>query len=524
MARRAQPLGLRLAAGGAALAVALLVFGPLVAVALRAEGASRLASADWAAVRFTLVQAVLSALLSVGLAIPVARALSRRRVPGRRFLVTALGAPFLLPVIVAVLALLTVFGWNGALNAGLAAMGLPKFDIYGLQGVLLAHVFFNLPLATRMILSGWSRVPAESFRLAASLDLDDRAVFRVIELPMLRQSLPGAFVLVFLLCLTSFAVVLTLGGGPRATTIELAIYHAFRFEFDLGRSALLATVQIVLGLGAAVLALAVVQPEPGAGLDTPVRRWDGGGWRRGTDGLALVLTAVFVGLPLASVFLRGVGALPDLPVSVLWATLRSILVALAATGLTLALALPLALAIGGSGGGSRGGRAARLAEVLGSLSIAASPLVLGTGLFLILNPVVDPVALALPVAALVNALMALPFALRALVPPARETHLRFDRLSESLDLSAWSRIRLVTLPRLRQPLGFALGLAAALSAGDLGVVTLFTDPAQATLPLEMYRLMDAYRTDQAAAAALMLTTLAFALFGIFDRIGRDAEA
>lgn len=520
MARRAQPLGLRLAAGGAALAVSLLVFGPLVAVALRAEGPSRLAAADWAAVRFTLVQAVLSALLSVGLAIPVARALSRRRFPGRRFLVTALGAPFLLPVIVAVLALLTVFGWNGALNAGLAAIGLPKFDIYGLQGVLLAHVFFNLPLATRMILSGWSRVPAESFRLAASLDLDDRAVFRVIELPMLRQSLPGAFVLVFLLCLTSFAVVLTLGGGPRATTIELAIYHAFRFEFDLGRSALLATVQIVLGLGAAVLALAVVQPEPGAGLDTPVKRWDGGGWRRGTDGLALVLTAVFVGLPLASVFLRGVGALPDLPVSVLWATLRSTLVALAATGLALALALPLALAIGGSAGG----RAARLAEVLGSLSVAASPLVLGTGLFLILNPVVDPVALALPIAALVNALMALPFALRTLVPPARETHLRFDRLSESLDLPAWSRIRLVTLPRLRQPLGFALGLAAALSAGDLGVVTLFLDPAQATLPLEMYRLMDAYRTDQAAAAALLLTTLAFALFWIFDRSGRDAEA
>ena len=35
---------------------------------------------------------------------------------------------------------------------------------------------------------------------------------------MLREVLPGAFVLVFLLCMTSFAVALTLGGGPRATT------------------------------------------------------------------------------------------------------------------------------------------------------------------------------------------------------------------------------------------------------------------------------------------------------------------
>jgi thiamine transport system permease protein len=55
-------------------------------------------------------------------------------------------------------------------------------------------------------------------------------------------------------------------------------------------------------------------------------------------------------------------------------------------------------------------------------------------------------------------------------------------------------------------------------------VALFTDPAQATLPLEMYRLMDAYRTDQAAAAALLLAALAFAMFWAFDRIGRDAAA
>jgi thiamine transport system permease protein len=520
MARRAQPLGLRLTAAGAALAVALFVFGPLAAVALRAEGPARLSAADWSAVRFTLLQATLSAGLSVALAVPVARALSRRRFPGRRLLVTALGAPFLLPVIVAVLALLTVFGWNGLLNSGLAALGLPKVNIYGLQGVLLAHVFFNLPLATRLILSGWARLPAETFRLAAALDLCDRQVFRVIEAPMLRQTLPGAFVLVFLLCLTSFAVVLTLGGGPRATTIELAIYQAFRFEFDLGRAALLALVQIGLGLGAAGLALAVAPPEPGSGMDAPVRRWDGRGWRRVVDGLALTLTAAFVAVPLASVFLRGVGALPDLPQSVLWAALRSAVVALAATGITLALALPLALMVGGAGGS----RASRLAEVAGTLSIAASPLVLGTGLFLILNPVVNPVALALPIAALVNALMALPFALRALIPPARETHLRFHRLAESLDLPPWARLRLVTLPRLRQPLGFALGLAAALSVGDLGVVALFTDPAQATLPLEMYRLMDAYRTDQAAAAALLLAALAFAMFWAFDRIGRDAAA
>ena len=38
--------------------------------------------------RFTLLQSVLSALLSVALAVPVARALARRRFPGRGLLIT----------------------------------------------------------------------------------------------------------------------------------------------------------------------------------------------------------------------------------------------------------------------------------------------------------------------------------------------------------------------------------------------------------------------------------------------------
>jgi thiamine transport system permease protein len=147
----------------------------------------------------------------------------------------------------------------------------------------------------------------------------------------------------------------------------------------------------------------------------------------------------------------------------------------------------------------------------------------GTGLFLILNPLADPVALALPLTALVNALMALPFALRALIPAVRDLR-RFDRLADSLGLQGRARLRIVTLPRLRAPLGFALGLAAALSMGELGVVALFADPTAATLPMTMYGLMGAYRMTEAAGAALVLVTLAFGIFWILDRGVRNAEA
>lgn len=61
--------------------------------------------------------------------------------------------------------------------------------------------------------------------------------------------------------------------------------------------------------------------------------------------------------------------------------------------------------------------------------------------------------------------------------------------------------------------------------GDLGVIALFSDPERATLPLQMYRLMAAYRMDDAAGAALLLLILALAVFWLFDRGGRvNADA
>ena len=146
-----------------------------------------------------------------------------------------MGAPFILPVIVAVLGLLAVFGRAGVLNDGLAALGLPRVSIYGPRGVVLAHVFFNLPLAHPAAAARLAGDPGRAVPPGRVAGLHPRATsLRHLEAPMLRATLPGAWLAIFLICLTSFAVALTLGGGPRATTIELAIYQAFRFDFDLG--------------------------------------------------------------------------------------------------------------------------------------------------------------------------------------------------------------------------------------------------------------------------------------------------
>lgn len=483
-----------------ALIIALLTLGPLALVALRAEGGW---SADWPALRFTVVQAALSAVISVGLAVPVARALARRRFFGRGALIALLGAPFLLPVVVAVLGLLAVFGRSGLINQ---TIGMPV-SIYGLHGVVLAHVFLNMPLAVRLILQGWQAIPAERTRLALSLGFAPRDMARHLERPMLAEVVPGALLVIFTICLTSFAVALTLGGGPRATTIELAIYQALRFQFDLGRAASLATLQFAVCAVAVLMASKFAVPAGfGRGLDR-VTPFAPEGWRRGGDAIVLLLATLFVASPLGMVAARGLGNF-ELPPAVWEAAGRSLAVALCSAALTVAAALLLALS------------SWRWAGMVATLPLAASSLVMGTGLFLAVWPFTPPETLALPVTLLVNALLALPFAFRILSPAATTLRRDYGPLADTLGLRGIARLRWLILPRLRQPLGFAMGVAAALSMGDLGVITLFAAPDGPTLPLLVQQLMGAYRMDQAASAALLLVVLSFGLFLLFDHGGR----
>lgn len=493
-------------ATGLAIGIAALILGSAAMLLTKAD-AWALAPSDGAAIRFTILQAGLSAGIATVLAIPLARALFRRRFWGRDLLIQILSAPFVLPVIVAILGMLSIFGRNGPINAALGYLHLPSFSIFGLHGVVMANVFFNLPLATRILLQGWQAIPTERFLLAQSLNMPPMAVVRHLELPMLRSQILGIFAAIFLICLTSFAIALTLGGGPRASTIELSIYQALRFDFDLGRAAILAFVQFGLCAGVTLFAL-----QFSSGLGWGMRR--AGGvvapkfWA--IDALVISFATLFLVSPMLAALLRGLGGLGDLPLSVWPALARSVIVAIMATALSVTAALILAL--------GRGGWPAFGAM----LPFATSGLVLGTGLFLILP--LSPRDIALPMAILVNALMSLPFLYRILAPETRRLDTDYGRLSASLALPRVTWLRFVALPRLARPLGYGAGLAAALSMGDLGVIALFGDAQSATLPLLVQRLMGAYRMEAASGVALILVLVSGAMFFALDAWGRRYAA
>jgi len=504
-----------------ALAVVVAVLGTAAAglVAAAGHGAS-LPRLDYVfgLLRFTAFQAALSTVLSLLAGALVALALARRtRFPGRPLLTAVLNLAIVLPSIVVVLGIVAVFGRAGWLAEALRALGLgPRSWLYGLPGILIAHVFFNAPLVARILGAALASVPADEWRLARHLGLPPAAVFRLIDLPVLARELPGAAALVFLLCFTSFAAVLALGGGPGTATLEVAVYEALRFEADFGRAAVLAAIQIgvtgvlaALALGAGRRAattlpsgVAAVRPDA----ESATLRW--------LDRTVLLAAVLFLGSPVLAVLGKGLPELASLARPAVGEALRASLVVAIPAGLLASLGgLGLSLLTRTLDSAGRHG-AARLVRTGTLGALAVPPIALSAGLFVALRPVADPFALGPAAIIAVNALMTLPFAMRLVEPAVLRAGARYGRLAESLGVTGLARLRLVEAPLVAQPLGVAFAIAAAFSLGDLGAAAFFGTGGFVTLPVLLYQRLGAYRTDEAAAVALLLATLVLALFAL----------
>ncbi|PZO77735.1 MAG: thiamine/thiamine pyrophosphate ABC transporter, permease protein [Mesorhizobium amorphae] len=523
----------RILAGGAALLFATLVIGGAFAGLLLAAARSPAPAAFdtylWRVAGFTLFQAALSVLVSVVPGILVARALFRLQgFRGRTLVLGLFAVPLGLPALVAALGILALLG-----RAGLAAgplgwlMGERWPGIYGLSGILVAHAFFNMPLAARLFLGALEAVPADQWRLAAQLGLGQRQSFRLVEWPALRASLPGVAGLVFMLCVSSFTIVLTLGGGPAATTLEVAVYQALRFDFDPARAVLLTVVQAGLVI-VSVLLFSRLGTDSAAdpSLSVSARRFPpGGAGARVLDRMVVGLAILFVGGPIASVVWSGLQA--DLlrlmgEASVQRATVASLMLA-AISGL-LATAMAWALAAARHQAAVEGRRViAALTGTGVSFALVIPPVVIGAGWFVTLLPTGRVFEAAPVMVAAVNALMAVPFALRVIRPAFDAAAARHDRLALSLGIGGWNRLRLVDWPALRRPLLTALAFGMALSLGDLGVIALFGSDALQTLPSLLFARLGSYRTADAAGLALLLGSLCLCLMLAATVLGQRTD-
>ncbi len=527
--------GLSVAGAGCLLLVGLIIIsacGGLVFHAGMLPLGEVLQSAyTWSIIRFTLWQASLSTALSIAFAIPLARALHRRpHFWGRRWLVQLTSLSLVVPTMVAILGMVAVHGRNGWVNDLLVFMGFARQDyLYGLSGILMTHVFFNLPLATRLMLNGLADIPSHQWKLASLHGFRDWDVFRLVEWSILRAQIPGIAGIVFLLCFTSFAIVLSLGGGPATSTLEVAIYQALRFEFDLPQAAALSLIQVLLcGVLAVVLfsirGIPIWSASDASSGAAERLRPDGRGlFGQCLDTVVIALAAAYLLTPFLAVAistLDGQGWQIVVHERFREALIWSVCIALASGVLATTAGFCIAWLSAELGHSSRGAHLRTAPELVGVLTLLIPPITLGVGLFLLARSFTDALSLGPVMVIAVNSLFTLAFTLRVLVGPVTQHRGRFRPLEQSLGLSGSAAWRLIYWPMLKRPFCLALALSTTLAAGDMGVIALFGTEKLSTLPLLIYRLIGGWRLEQATVTAVCLCLLCLLLFWLTAQLAR----
>jgi thiamine transport system permease protein len=445
---------------------------------------------------FTFAQATLSTVLTLVVGLPGAAVLARFRFWGRGLIEALSVVAFVMPTVVVA-----------------AAVGEVVPD-RGLAAILLAHVYFNLAVVLRIVGAYWSQLNRRPGEAAAALGAAPWRVFWSVTLPQLRPVLLSASAIVFLFTFTSFGIILLLG-GPGMATIEVEIQRQALFLFNLPLAAALSLLQMVI-VGALLLAqVRLTRSVPATDESTagslrppctPVQR--------AAVACFVVTSVVVLSGPLLMIVLRalrfgdgwGWGNFTGLQTS----RADSILFVSPAEALANSLLYALAAAIIATVVGGviawlvvSGSARARGWDALLLLPLGVSAVALGFGILIAFDA--DPVNWRatfwmVPVA---QALIAIPFVVRALVPALEAIGPRVRQAAATLGagpLRVWWHVE---VPMVWRSLLVALGFSFAISLGEFGATLFVARGDHPTVPIAIYRLLGTPgETNQGQAMAL----------------------
>lgn len=529
MAKRSQSLSSLLPGTLAAVAILGLLFSAMLSLWLFAFDQTDLnfifSPALWRILGFTLFQAALSTVFSVVFALILAKAYYPLRFYGKALLLRLFALTFVLPSLVLVSSLPSIYGRHGGLATLCQWFGVDySFSLYGIQGIIIAHVFYNFPFAFRLFYQSLAAIPLEQRQLAAQLGFSYWQHVRYLEWPVLLRQIPSIASLIFMLCFTSFAVVLTLGGGPKNTSFEVAIFQALR-DFELDKAVILSLVQTLLCLLFMVLVRRLTPPSIMASqAQHPNHIGTLSTLPTLISYIIVGLSALFILSPLVVIVINGMAAfsITLITSTLIQAILNSLTIAFCAATVTLLLAISLLWTY--SRLLVRGYR--WLSEsmiVMGSLILIIPTMVLASGLFLLFFTLSNVSWFIAILVIISNGLATLPFALKILEGPMETIYQRYHCLSQSLNITGVNHFYWIEVKGLKTLFCFTFAFACMMSMGDFGIIALFGQPDFATLPYYLYQQMGSYQQQQADFTALLLLMICLLLFYLTEILMRHYD-
>ena len=481
----------------------------------------------WRLLAFTVWESLLSAVISVSLAIPFSVFFSKYSFFGRKAILTASDIAFALPAILCVLGFVIFYGNNGILNNILISLGLIEDKIkflYSFPSVIMAHVYLNFPVAFSLITSALAGMDEKEEMASKLLGKSNFYTFIRITIPKVKGTIISAFILIFLFCFPSFLIVMSLGGSPKYYTIEAEIYRRTYTDVNTVSSSSLALFSFII-MSFLLLVSGYGREEKKASRSKRIIK-KAKGWKRLEAFVLSCLIFLFLAPPLLSIVYRAfftkdgsftlkawidiASSSPTGAGTGMEAILNSLLIAFLSSSLAVSLSTAISI--------SAVRRKSRIIPLLTSLPMAAGSVSLGLGFaFLSTRLPYKSIYISYILVILAHLVVVMPFTVRTIMPGAKRIPNTLPLASMCLGKGCYSSYRKVEKPMLKSYRRRAFAFAFALSLGEVNATMALAEGKVTTLPILIYKMINQYNYQGASALAIILLTTAIIVFAIGEK-------
>jgi thiamine transport system permease protein len=494
---------------------------------------------------FTIWQAFLSTIFTLGLGLPGAYVIARYKFPGKSILRAITGVPFVMPTLVVAAgfnALLGPKGWvNYILQLVFQTPDPPIQFINTFPAIIVAHVFYNTTIILRLVGDFWSHIDPRLGKTARILGANSLKVLTQVTLPILSPAIIAAALLVYIFNFTSFGVVLILG-GPKFSTLEVEIYYQTISLFNLPTAAVLSILQLVFTLTLTVIYTRITNriTKPLKNIPSQFTQRRLNSWKaRIIVGMVVISILLVLTSPLLALASQSIISLEtrrdregeiargftldfyrelskDRYESLFYSPpVVSIGISTGYALVTVILSLIIGLPAAWNLAGNRDSRINRFLDPVLMLPLGTSAVTLGLGFIVAFaHPAFDLRAspILIPLA---HTLVAFPFVVRSLTPALRSIQPGLRQSAAVLGASPRNVIVNIDLPLIGRAVLVAAIFAFSISIGEFGATALIYRPEYPTLPMVIYRLLSRPGgLNYGQAIALSTILMGFTMIGM----------
>ena len=163
---------------------------------------------------YSLLQAGISTIISVSLALPLAHFFAQYTFPGKKFFLPLLAFFCIMPTKLSALSVKLFYG------------------LHGLPGIISAHVLLNLPFACYLLYIAYQKIDWLTVWAAADLGASWWQQYKDIILVQIKPALLLTSLTIFLLCFSSFSIPRMLGTHSYHYTPDVLLFFANKLGDD----------------------------------------------------------------------------------------------------------------------------------------------------------------------------------------------------------------------------------------------------------------------------------------------------